>query len=295
MFCGFECFCSFWKVRVGPQPDRLWEPYPTFRRNHQALSRWPPSQPFCMWSLLQEMRFCGENMSYSCPSECRLNRSAATPANTSKEDGWSGVEKQEQILVTILRDWRCCVCLEASLNFFAQSANTAFCRGRSMVFCFKTKSETTHNTARYNSVWRIPCMCLQYADLCSGCFLLKIEPLCFTIESAHLVTCGGEGPGGAAVALVHDGVHEVAPFLAPVKAHRQHLIDVYPQWRHLLDGLHRTLRTQAVVHSLVQGHTPQKTVVGCSPSTIEIQWPAARIAHEYTAWVHLVQLSTQKK
>lgn len=53
--------------------------YPVCLMNHQARSRWPPSHPFCIWSLLHDRRCCGDKCSLTIPPECKLILSAATP------------------------------------------------------------------------------------------------------------------------------------------------------------------------------------------------------------------------
>ena len=88
----------------------------------------------------------------------------------------------------------------------------------------------------------------------------------FRHEGNH--TCGRKSPGGATIALIHNGMNQVTPFLSPIKTRWQDVIDVNSHGRHLLHRVHGSLGAQFVMHSLIQSHTPQEAVVGRLPSEI---------------------------
>jgi hypothetical protein len=89
-----------------------------------------------------------------------------------------------------------------------------------------------------------------------------------TSETRHReLTSGGEGPRGATLALVLDGVDEVGPLGARVEVLGEDaVIDPGAEGSHLLDGVQWTEGAQLVLHALLQRLAPHGRVVGCTPS-----------------------------
>ena len=76
-------------------------------------------------------------------------------------------------------------------------------------------------------------------------------------QAEDVVTSGGEGPGGAAVALVPDGLQLVGPLVAGVERLGQRLVLAHLDGRHAQHVALQRVGPQPVAHPIVQRHAPQ--------------------------------------
>ena len=93
----------------------------------------------------------------------------------------------------------------------------------------------------------------------------KRKPWLQRRQAEGVVTSGGEGPGGAAVALVPDGLQLVGPLVAGVERLGQRLVLAHLDGRHAQHVALQRVGPQPVAHPVVQRHAPQVRVVRRSP------------------------------